>query len=156
MAKKETSVKKTETKKKSSAKKNTISKESKKVVKITEQQIPSIVEKTQVSSTIEEVNLEKFKNEKGEYDLTKASEEEAKSAYKQLESDDEIHIVNTQVINGDPAVLSPVESTKEEEVEETENGESIVAEKKESKVNKIIKKFNQNFGYLWNGQMIDF
>ena len=153
MANKETSVKKTETKKKSSTKKNTISKESKKEVKITEQQFPSIVEKTQDSSTIEEVNLEKFKNEKGEYDLTKASEEEVKSVYKQLESDDEIHIVKTQVINGDPAVLSPVESTKEEEVEETENGEPIVVEKKE---NKITKRKSQTFGYFWNGQTIDF
>jgi len=52
---------------------------------------------------------------------------------------------NLEVMNGDPTVVTP----KEEEPKKEEK----VAEKKE---NKIIKKINRAFGYLWNGQAIDF
>ena len=172
MAKKETTAKKAETKKKSSTKKPATKKQTKKVTKVTEEQLPKIAEELQEQTVIETVDLEKFKDEKGEYDLTNATEEEVKSAINQLEDDDKIFVVkdkeeSLEVVNGDPAVLGPVEPTKEEQEtadkesvekikEEAENSKPIVVEKKESKVNKIIKKFNQNFGYLWNGQMIDF
>ena len=172
MAKKETTAKKAETKKKSSTKKPATKKQTKKVTKVTEEQLPKIADELQEQTVIETVDLEKFKDEKGEYDLTNATEEEVKSAINQLEDDDKIFVVkdkeeSLEVVNGDPAVLGPVEPTKEEQEtadkesvekikEEAENSKPIVVEKKESKVNKIIKKFNQNFGYLWNGQMIDF
>ena len=192
MAKKETTAKKAETKKKSSTKKPATKKQTKKVTKVTEEQLPKIAEELQEQTVIETVDLEKFKDEKGEYDLTNATEEEVKSAINQLEDDDKIFVVKNEgqpiletlsepeyiptaeevnkildVVNGDPAVLGPVEPTKEEQEtadkesvekikKEAENSKPIVVEKKESKVNKIIKKFNQNFGYLWNGQMIDF
>jgi len=143
MAKKETAAKKADTKKKSSTKKPTTKKQTKKVTKVTNE--PSV---------IETVDLEKFKDEKGEYDLTNATElnmhtpEEVKSVLERLKSDDKIVVTKTEVVNGDPSVIAPVE----EKVDEVE----VVEEKKESTTKKIIRKFNQNFGYLWNGQMIDF
>ena len=154
-AKKETTKKKDTGKKVETKKKPAV----KKVAKVTEEQFPKIVEEINEPAIIETVDLEKFKDEKGEYDLTKATDDEVKNAINQLESDDKIFIVNNEekpldVINGDPAVLDKVEPIKEEK--EAEKNEPIVVEKKEKKVNKIIKKINQNFGYLWNGQMIDF
>lgn len=147
-AKKETTKKKDTGKKVEEKKKPT----NKKVTKVTEEQLPKMAEEISEPAVIETVDLEKFKDENGDYDLTKATETEVKSAIKQLNADDEIIVTKTKVVNGDPAVLQPVEETKTV----TEEIKPIVVEKKEKKVNKIIKKINQNFGYLWNGQMIDF
>ena len=55
---------------------------------------------------------------------------------------------NIEVVNGDPAVLTP----KEEEPKKVEK----VVEEKETTPKKIIKRISKNFGYFWNGQMIDF
>lgn len=128
-------------KKKKVTKKNN---SNKKVTKVTETQLPKIVEEAKEQTVVEEVDIEKFKDEKGEYDLTNATEEEVKSVFNQLKDDDEVVVTNkkeVEVVNGDPAVIAP----KEE-----------VVDKKESGVKKIINKFNQSFGYLWNGQAIDF
>ncbi len=57
------------------------------------------------------------------------------------------------VVNGDPAVLEPVEEAAP--IEEKEDKEKVV-EEKETGVKKIIKKINRSIGYFWNGQMIDF
>ena len=133
---------------KKAAKKSSTKKQTKKVTKVTEEQLPKIAKEVNEPAVIETVDLEKFKDEKGEYDLTKATDTEVKSAFKQLKSDDEIVVTKTEVVNGDPSVIAPVE----EKVDEVE----VVEEKKESTAKKIIRKFNQNFGYLWNGQMIDF
>ncbi len=153
MAKKETTAKKAETKKKSSTKKPATKKQTKKVTKVTEEQLPKIAEELQEQTVIETVDLEKFKDEKGEYDLTNATEEEVKSAINQLEDDDKIFVVKNkeeslEVVNGDPAVLTP----KEEEPKKVEK----VVEKKETTPKKIIKRISKNFGYFWNGQIIDF
>ena len=128
-------------KKKKVTKKNN---SNKKVTKVTETQLPKLVEEAKEQTVVEEVDIEKFKDEKGEYDLTNATEEEVKSVFNQLKDDDEVVVTNkkkVEVVNGDPAVIAP----KEE-----------VVDKKESGVKKIINKFNQSFGYLWNGQAIDF
>ena len=93
MAKKETTAKKAETKKKSSTKKPTTKKQTKKVTKVTEEQLPKLAEEVKEQTVIETVDLEKFKDEKGEYDLTKATDEEVKSAFNQLEQDDKIFVV---------------------------------------------------------------
>ena len=53
-----------------------------------------------------------------------------------------------EVVNGDPAVLTP----NEEEPKKVEK----VVEEKETTPKKIIKRISKNFGYFWNGQMIDF
>jgi len=150
MAKKETTAKKAETKKKSSTKKPATKKQIKKVTKVTEEQLPKIAEELQEQTVIETVDLEKFKDEKGEYDLTNATEEEVKSAINQLEDDDKIFVIKNEkepleVVNGDPSVIAPVE----EKVEE-------VVEKEENTAKKITRKFNQYFGYFWNGQAIDY
>ena len=47
-----------------------------------------------------------------------------------------------EVVNGDPAVL-----TNTDEVKEIKN---------ETPIKKITKKINQYFGYIWNGQAIDY
>lgn len=60
---------------------------------------------------------------------------------------------NLEVVNGDPAVLEPVEEAAP--IEEKEDKEKVV-EEKETGVKKIIKKINRSIGYFWNGQMIDF
>lgn len=166
MAKKETTAKKAETKKKAATKKPATKKQIKKVTKVTEEQLPKIAEELQEQTIIETVDLEKFKDEKGEYDLTNATEEEVKSAINQLEDDDKIFIVKNEksleVVNGDPSVIAPVEEVvpieKEEPIEfdvVEEKVEKKVVEKKDEK-KKITKRNNQSFGYFWNGQMIDF
>lgn len=131
-------AKKEATKKKDTDKKGTTKKKptTKKVTKVTEEQLPKMVEEISKPSVIETVDLEKFKDEKGEYDLTKATETEVKSDINQLDADDEIIVKKTEVINGDPSVIAPVEE--------------------DTGVKKIIKKISRSFGYLWNGQMIDF
>jgi len=164
-AKKETTKKKNTGKKVATNKKAT----PKKVAKVTEEQLPKIVEEITEPTVDEKVDLEKFKDEKGEYDLTKATEEEVKSAFNQLDPEDKIFVTKTEVKNGDPAVLGPVEPTEEEiEASDKEAAENVikqaeerepvvVGEKKtENITNKITKKFNQYFGYLWNGQAIDY
>jgi len=146
MAKKETTAKKAETKKKSSNNKPATKKQTNKVTKVTEEQLPKIAEELQEQTVIETVDLEKFKDEKGEYDLTNATEEEVKSAINQLEDDDKIFVIKNEkepleVVNGDPSVIAPVEEK---------------VEKEENTVKKITRKFNQYFGYFWNGQAIDY
>ena len=134
-------AKKENTKKKDAGKKVETKKKpaTKKVTKVTEEQLPKIAEELQEQAVIETVDLEKFKDEKGEYDLTKATETEVKSAINQLKGDDEIIVTKTEVMNGDPAVL-----TNSDEV------------KNETPIKKITKKINQYFGYIWNGQAIDY
>ena len=88
----------------------------------------------------------------GEYDLTKASNEEVTSAFKEMKPDDEVFVTKnkpivveeTEVMNGDPAVLTPIE--EEVEIEEAPKEEKP----------KITKRISKMFTYLWNGQMIDF
>jgi hypothetical protein len=53
-------------------------------------------------------------------------------------------------VNGDTAVVTPIE---EPIVEEKVIEEPKVEEKP---AKKITKKISQNFGYIWNGQMIEF
>ena len=53
-------------------------------------------------------------------------------------------------VNGDPAVVTPIE---EPIVEEKVIEEPKVEEKP---AKKITKKISQSFGYIWNGQMIEF
>lgn len=67
----------------------------------------------------------------------------------EVEEQTEVEDEKLEVMNGDPAVLTPKE-------EETKKEEPKVVEKKETGVKKIIKRINRNFGYLWNGQAIDF
>ena len=79
-------------------------------------------------------------------DLTNATTEEVVKAFEEIDEVIEnniAEIVETaepkeelEVVNGDPAVLTP----KEEE----------------NVIKKITKKISKNFGYFWNGQMIDF
>ena len=59
-------------------------------------------------------------------------------------SDKPIVVEETEVMNGDPAVLTPIE--EEVEIEETPKEEKP----------KITKRISKMFTYLWNGQMIDF
>lgn len=150
MAKKETTAKKAETKKKSSNNKPATKKQTNKVTKVTEEQLPKIAEEVKEQTVIETVDLEQFKDENGEYDLTNTNDEEVKSAINQLENDGKIFVVKNEeepleVVNGDPSVIAPVE----EKVEE-------VVEKEENTAKKITRKLNQYFGYFWNGQAIDY
>ena len=162
MAKKETTAKKADTKKKATTKKPATKKQTKKVTKVTEEQLPKIAEEVQEQTVIERVDLEKFKDEKGEYDLTNATDEEVKSAFNQLEQDDKIFVVKNEekpleIVNGDPSVIAPVEEVVPVEKEEPIKFDVVEekVEKKEEK-KKITKRNNQTFGYFWNGQMIDF
>ena len=72
----------------------------------------------------------------------KAIEESVEKVIEMAESNEPIIVGKTEVMNGDPAVLTPKEEPK-------------VEEKKENKP-KIAKKINKLFTYFWNGQMIDF
>ena len=91
-------------------------------------------------------------------DLSNATTEEVVKAFEEIDEvieNDIAEIVETaepkeelEVVNGDPAVLTP----KEEEPKKVEK----VVEKKETTPKKIIKRISKNFGYFWNGQMIDF
>lgn len=147
-------TKKEATKKKATTKKATTKKTTKKVAKVTEEQFPSLIKEELVESTVEEkkIDWDKYKVKEGEYDLTKASNEEVTSAFKEMKSDDEIFVTKnkpivveeTEVMNGDPAVLTPIE--EEVEIEEAPKEEKP----------KITKRISKMFTYLWNGQMIDF
>lgn len=132
-AKKETTKKKdTATKKKATPKKKTTTKKS-------------------VKQILEEDNSKVV-------DLSNATTEEVVKAFEEIDEvieNDIAEIVETaepkeelEVVNGDPAVLTP----KEEEPKKVEK----VVEKKETAPKKIIKRISKNFGYFWNGQMIDF
>lgn len=147
-------TKKEATKKKATTKKNTTKKTTKKVAKVTEEQFPSLIKEELGESTVEDkkIDWDKYKVKEGEYDLTKASNEEVTSAFKEMKSDDEIFVTKnkpivveeTEVMNGDPAVLTPIE--EEVEIEEAPKEEKP----------KITKRISKMFTYLWNGQMIDF
>lgn len=147
-------TKKEATKKKATTKKATTKKTTKKVAKVTEEQFPSLIKEELVESTVEEkkIDWDKYKVKEGEYDLTKASNEEVTSAFKEMKSDDEVLVTKnkpivveeTEVMNGDPAVLTPIE--EEVEIEEAPKEEKP----------KITKRISKMFTYLWNGQMIDF
>lgn len=147
-------TKKEATKKKATTKKTTTKKTTKKVAKVTEEQFPSLIKEELGESTVEEkkIDWDKYKVKEGEYDLTKASNEEVTSAFKEMKPDDEVFVTKnkpivveeTEVMNGDPAVLTPIE--EEVEIEETPKEEKP----------KITKRISKMFTYLWNGQMIDF
>lgn len=147
-------TKKEATKKKATTKKTTTKKTTKKVAKVTEEQFPSLIKEELGESTVEEkkIDWDKYKVKEGEYDLTKASNEEVTSAFKEMKQDDEVFVTKnkpivveeTEVMNGDPAVLTPIE--EEVEIEETPKEEKP----------KITKRISKMFTYLWNGQMIDF
>ena len=147
-------TKKEATKKKATTKKATTKKTTKKVAKVTEEQFPSLIKDEIVESTVEDkkIDWDKYKVKEGEYDLTKASNEEVTSAFKEMKPDDEVFVTKnkpivveeTEVMNGDPAVLTPIE--EEVEIEETPKEEKP----------KITKRISKIFTYLWNGQMIDF
>ena len=60
-----------------------------------------------------------------------------------------------EVVNGDPAVLTNTDEVKEikkEVIKEKKQAEI----KNETPIKKITKKINQYFGYIWNGQAIDY
>ena len=147
-------TKKEATKKKATTKKTTTKKTTKKVAKVTEEQFPSLIKEELGESTVEEkkIDWDKYKVKEGEYDLTKASNEEVTSAFKEMKPDDEVFVTKnkpivveeTEVMNGDPAVLTPIE--EEVEIEEAPKEEKP----------KITKRISKMFTYLWNGQMIDF
>jgi hypothetical protein len=146
MASKKETSKKTSSKKSAAPKKQAV--QVNKKTKVSEEQIEKIV------ANIEEpkepnVDIEKFATEKGDYDLTKATDEEVIDVINHLEPDDVVEVVKTEVVNGDPAVLAP----KEEKVteEKVEKKEEIKKPK-----NNIAKKLNQYFNYFWNGQAIDY
>jgi hypothetical protein len=159
-------TKKEATKKKATTKKATTKKATKKVAKITEEQFPSLV-KDEINKELGEevvedkkIDWDKYKVKEGEYDLTKASKEEVTSAFKEMKPEDEVFVTKnlsevcmdvtitpskeTEVMNGDPAVLTPIE-------EKVETEEAPKEEKP-----KITKRISKIFTYLWNGQMIDF
>ena len=147
-------TKKEATKKKATTKKTTTKKTTKKVAKVTEEQFPSLIKEELGESTVEEkkIDWDKYKVKEGEYDLTKASNEEVTSAFKEMKPDDEVFVTKnkpivveeTEAMNGDPAVLTPIE--EEVEIEEAPKEEKP----------KITKRISKMFTYLWNGQMIDF
>jgi hypothetical protein len=158
-------TKKEATKKKATTKKTTTKKTTKKVAKVTEEQFPSLIKEELGESTVEEkkIDWEKYKVDEGEYDLTKASNEEVTSAFKEMKPDDEVFVTKnkpivveeTEVMNGDPAVLTPVENTDapvEEAVQEEVEIEQTAH--KENKPKKGI--INRIFGYIWNGQEMDY
>ena len=151
-------TKKEATKKKATTKKTTTKKTTKKVAKVTEEQFPSLI-KDEINKELGEevvedkkIDWDKYKVKEGEYDLTKASNEEVTSAFKEMKPDDEVFVTKnkpivveeTEVMNGDPAVLTPIE--EEVEIEEAPKEEKP----------KITKRISKAFTYLWNGQMIDF
>lgn len=77
----------------------------------------------------------------------------------EVEEQTEVEDEKLEVMNGDPAVLTPneEESKRVKEIfKEVINEKPKVVEKEEKGVKKIIKRINRSFGYLWNGQMIDF
>ena len=146
MANKKETSKKASSKKSAAPKKQAV--QANKKTKVSEEQIEKIV------TNIEEpkkpnVDIEKFATENGDYDLTKATDEEVIDVINHLEPDDVVEVVKTEVVNGDPAVLIP----KEEKVteEKVEKKEEIKKPK-----NNIAKKLNQYFNYFWNGQAIDY
>ena len=146
MASKKETSKKTSSKKSAAPKKQAV--QVNKKTKVSEEQIEKIV------ANIEEpkepnVDIEKFATEKGDYDLTKATDEEVIDVINHLEPDDVVEVVKTEVVNGDPAVLAP----KEEKVTEEKVGKKEEIKKPK---NNIAKKLNQYFNYFWNGQAIDY
>ena len=158
-AKKETTKKKDTAKKKATPKKKSATK---KVSKVTEEQIEVIKETVDETVETNHFDFEKYKNEDGVYDLRDVSEEEITDAFHSMKPEDEIFVTMAtrqyylqNEETSEPSIditEEKVETVKEEVSENTKKS----VEKKESGVKKIIKKFNQNFGYLWNGQMIDF
>jgi hypothetical protein len=111
-------TKKEATKKRATTKKATTKKTTKKVVK----------EEKIVKEPVEEL-----------IELTKSDE-----PIVEVKNEEPIVVEETEVMNGDPAVLTPIE--EEVEIEETPKEEKP----------KITKRISKIFTYLWNGQMIDF
>ena len=130
-ADRETTKKKDTAKKKATPKKKATEK---KITKSVEEKIEPVVEE----KVLNEVNADELYPKK----------------VLEVEEQTEVADEKLEVVNGDPAVLTP----KEEEVkkEEPKVIKEKVVEKKDTGVKKIIKRINRNFGYLWNGQMIDF
>jgi len=151
-AKKETTKKKdTATKKKATPKK----KAEKKVIKPVEEESEFkavLVEREELIPMDEAINKGKITGESVEYaeKIQKAlSEDNAEEFFEAVDKFNELRErEKLEVVNGNPAVLTP----KEEEPKKVEK----VVEKKETTPKKIIKRISKNFGYFWNGQMIDF
>ncbi len=145
-------TKKTETEKKKATKKTTAKKTT---TKKTTKKVEEPVEEINLVGVTEEKVLEAFENikeddtifvvgNKKEDEPTKEEKLNNLSDFKKIEPYKKV-----EVMNGDPAVVTPVEEPKKEEVVPVEEP------KKEPK-KKIMRKINRAIGYFWNGQMIDF
>lgn len=123
------------------------SKKNNKVSKVTEKQI-EVIKETPVEIKNDNFDFDKYKDEKGEYDLRNASEKEIIEAFKNMSPEDEIFVSKKE-----PTVEPTAEDA--EKAIEVLNEEPVVEEAVEE-VKKITKKVDRTFGYLWNGQAIDF
>lgn len=142
---------KKETKNKKVASKNA---KSTKVSKVTEKQI-EVIKETPVEAKNDNFDFDKYKDEKGEYDLRNASEKEIIEAFKNMSPEDKIFVTKEESIAEDTADVV-VEDAIANTIEEIIEAPVKVAEKAVEEVNKITKKVDRTFGYLWNGQAIDF
>jgi hypothetical protein len=140
-------TKKNNTEKKKATKKTTAKKTTKKVEKP--------VEEIDLVGATEEKVLEVFNNmkeddtvflvgDKKEDEPTKEEKLNNLSDFKKIEP-----YTKVEVMNGDPAVVTPVEEELKEE-------EKPVEEPKNEPKKKITRRINRAIGYFWNGQMIDF
>jgi hypothetical protein len=136
--------------KKETKNKKVANKKNNKVSKVTEKQI-EVIKETLVETKNDNFDFDKFKDEKGEYDLRNATEEEIVEAFKNMSPEDKIFVTKKE----------PEYEPTAEEIEkaiEVLNEEPLVKAVEEAveEVKKITKKVDRTFGYLWNGQAIDF
>lgn len=172
----ETKEKKATTKKKVTTKKTTTTKKT--VTKKTPKKIEEPVEEINLVGATEEKVLETFENIKEDdtifvvgdkkevkQEVIEPIEEPTVPTPIEEPTTEETIKVEFEVVNGDPAVIAPKEEEKKFSetfrkvkpyVKREEEKEEKVVEKKENKFKKLIRRTNQQFGYFWNGQMIDF
>jgi hypothetical protein len=136
--------------KKETKNKKVANKKNNKVSKVTEKQI-EVIKETPVETKNDNFDFDKYKDEKGEYDLRNASENEIIEAFKNMSPEDEIFVTKKE-----PTVEPTAEDV--EKAIEVLNEEPVVdfVEEAVEEVKKITKKVDRTFGYLWNGQAIDF
>ena len=148
MAKKETTKKKT----------------TKKTVKKLEEQAPIEVQEFEEAASLEVVEETKVEPEDmGSAEVRQEILDKIKfddAVLENLEKEDEKAIEGFETMNGDPAVVTPVEEpeplVEEPVTEEVTPTEEVYEPVPEEEIKPKKNVFKRMFGYIWNGQEMDY
>jgi hypothetical protein len=145
------------------AKKETTKKTTKKTAKKLEEQAPIEVQEFEEAAALEIVEETKVEPEDiGPAEVRQEILDKIKfddAVLENLEKEDEKAIEGFETMNGDPAVVTPVEETEplveeQEKIEEESVEEETPAPQEKIKPKNSV--FRRMFGYIWNGQEMDY